>query len=163
MAAQVRKQVRETAKFTFNAILKLPIFIIFTVALGYLFYHLGSICSVGVIEGDGVLRNLINPFLVETVSKQQILYALVGVTMLLLVFMSAAVKEYASSAMSLFFLAGVSYVAGLFSPNAGFLDIGRCIHFLFTPEYYLAYFVVALVWGLSYCFVFNRTYFFSFY
>lgn len=157
MAAQIREKVRKTAKLTFNIVLKLPVFIIFTVLLGYVFHHLGVICSPHIVDGDGVLMNLINPFMIETVSKQQILYALVGVTVLLLAFMSASVKEYSSSTMTLLFLALVSYMAGLFSPNVGFLDIGACFRYLLTPEYYLCYLVVALVWGISYCFIYNRT------
>lgn len=157
MAAQIREKVRKTTKFTFNFLLKFPVFIIFTIALSYVFYQLGVISSVNLVDGDGVLMNLVNPFLADDLPNQQILFALVGVTMLLLAFMSASIKEYAYSTMTLFFLAVVSYMAGLFAPNIAFLDMFGCLRFLFTPEYYLCYLIVALVWGLSACFMFNRT------
>ncbi len=155
--AQARKAVRNTAKFTANLLLKLPVFIIFTIIVGFVFYKLGVVCSVNVIPGDSVLANLVNPYLAQEFAPNQIILSLVGLLLLLLIFMSASVKEYAHATMTLFFLALVSYMAGLFSPENAFLSLQDSFQYLFTPEYYLCYLVIALVWGLSYCFVYNRT------
>jgi hypothetical protein len=38
-----------------------------------------------------------------------------------------------------------------------FLDINRVLPFLFTPEYYLCYLGIALLWAVSFCFTYNRT------
>ncbi len=155
--AQARKMARNTVKFTANLLLKLPAFIILTVAIGYIFHKLGVVCSANIIPGDSVLMNLVNPYLAEQFAPNQILLSLVGVVLLLLTFMSASVKEYSHAVMTLFFLALVSYMAGLFSPDNSFLSLQSAFQYLFTPEYYLCYLVIALVWGLSYCFVYNRT------
>ncbi len=157
MNVQAREAARKTAKFIGNVLLKLPVFIIFTVGLGYVFHQLGVICSGAVVEGDSVFTNLVNPFFVAEFAPNQIAFSLGAVAMLFLTFFSASVKEYAHATMTLLFLAVVSYMAGLFSPQVSFLDIHTVGQFLFTPEYYLCYLVIALVWGLSYCFVYNRT------
>lgn len=153
----VREKALQTFRWARNILLKLPVFIVFTVLLGYIFRQLGVICSAHTVPGDSVLMNLVNPFLTADLAPHQILYSLIGIALLGLVFASAAIKEYAAATMTLFCLALVSYMAGLFSPQASFLDISSITAYLFTPEYYLCYLVIAGVWGLSYCFIYNRT------
>ena len=154
---QLREKTRMAVNFTSNLLLKLPIFIVFTLLVGYIFYHLGTICSVHVIPGDSFLKNLVNPFLAAEYAPTQLLFMLVAIVLLITTFLSAIVKEYASSTLSLFFLALAAYMAGLFTPQTAFLDMGAIFHHLFSPQYYLCYLVIALIWAIGLSFTYNRT------
>ncbi len=154
---QIRAKTRDMVKLVTNLALKLPVFIIFTFLVGYICYRLGVICSANLVPGDGLLENLINPFFAPEYAPKQLLFMLLTVIVLIAVFVSAAVKEYARSTVSLMFLAVVAYMAGLFTPQMGFLETGSLLQYLFTPQYYLCYLVMALVWGIGLCFTYNRT------
>ncbi len=154
---QVRQKARSLRKFITNLILKLPVFAVFTVLVAYVCYRFGTICSVHVVPGDSILENMVNPFLASEYAPQQFMFMLASVIMLILAFMSAAIKEYARSTVPLLFLAVAAYMAGLFTPQTGFLDTHALLQYLFTPEYYLCYLVLALVWGMGVCFTYNRT------
>ncbi|MBP5616340.1 MAG: serine/threonine protein kinase [Elusimicrobiaceae bacterium] len=153
----LRQKARWAGDMIKDLLLKLPVFILFTIGVGYVFYHLGNICSAGIIEHDGLLANLINPFFAKTFQPQQWLYMLLGVVTLGLIFASAAVKEYSRATVTLFLLAFVSYMAGLFSPQVPFLQTGHIWEFLFTPQYYLCYLVVAFAGAVAVCSTYNRT------
>ncbi|MBO5911819.1 MAG: hypothetical protein J6Q05_06590, partial [Elusimicrobiaceae bacterium] len=153
---KIREKTRNVAKLITTLVIKLPVFIIFTVWVGYVCYRLGSICSVNLVPGDGLLKNLVNPFFAPQYAPNQLLFMFLTAVTLLAVFISPLVKEYARSTVSLFFLALVSYMAGLFTPDA-FLDLSNIFQYLFTPDYYLCYLVMTLVWGIGMCFVYNRT------
>ena len=153
---QIRTKARNMVKLGTDLLLKLPLFIVLTGWVGYVFYRLGTICSVHTVPGDELLQNLINPFFAQY-APQQLLFMFLAIITLIVVFISAAVKEYAQSTVSLFFLAAVSYMAGLFTPQATFLDTGILLQYLLTPQYYLCYLVLALVWGIGLCFTYNRT------
>ncbi len=154
---QLREKARNFKKLITNLLLKLPVFAVFTVLVGYVCYHLGTICSVHVIPGDSILENLINPFFAPEYAPQQLTFMLATAFVLILAFMSAAIKEYARSTVPLLFLALAAYMAGLFAPQTAFLDTHALLQYLFTPEYYLCYLVLALVWGMGVCFTYNRT------
>ncbi len=154
---QIRAKARNMLQLTTNLLLKLPAFILFTIFVGYICHQLGVICSVNTVPGDSLLENLVNPFFAQTYAPNQFLFMLLTAVTLLAVFVSAAVKEYARSTISLLFLAVAAYMAGLFTPETGFLNMETMFQYLFTPEYYLCYLVLALVWGIGLCFTYNRT------
>lgn len=154
---QLHEKTRSMVKLFTNLLLKLPVFIIFTLMVGYVCYRLGVICSVNTIPGDGVLENLINPFFAPEYAPNQVSFMFFGAVVLIAVFLSAIIKEYARSTVSLLFLAVAAYMAGLFTPQIGFLDMGSMFQHIFTPQYYLCYLIMALVWGIGLCFTYNRT------
>ncbi len=154
---QLREKTRQTLKLTVNTLVKLPIFIAFTFFVAYVCYRFGSICSVHVSPDQGLLANLVSPFTAAQYAPKQLLYTLLVGISCVLIFTSAAIKEYARSSVTLFCLMLVSYMAGLFVPATPFMDVEHITQFLFSPEYYLCYLVLALLWAVSFCFTFNRT------
>lgn len=153
---EIRAQARQALHQFKNLLLKLPVFIVFTLFVGYVCHRLGVICSAQVVAGDSLLKNLVNPFFAQY-APNQLLFMLLTVVTVVAVFVSAAIKEYSRSTVSLLFLAVAAYMAGLFAPQIGFLNTGAMFHYLFTPQYYLCYLVLALVWCMGLCFTYNRT------
>ena len=154
---KMKTQLQKIKKMWVNAFVKLPAFALFTLLVSYVTFRLGTICSVHVLPQDGLLQNLINPFMAEQYAPNQLVFMALSVLMLVLVCASAAIKEYAHATLSLLFLVVVSYMAGLFTPQNSFLDTSHIMQFLFTPEYYLCYLVIALVWAIGFCFTYNRS------
>ena len=157
----VQQKLRENARGTvllFTSVLfKLPIFVLFTILVAYVFHQFGLICSVHTVPTNGLIANLISPFVAEHYVTNQLLFTFLAVVLLGLIFASAAVKAYARSTMTLLFLAIAAYMAGLFTPENPFLGTHHIMQFIFTPEYYLCYLCVALLWAISFCFTYNRT------
>ena len=154
---QVRTKKRDLKRFLINLALKLPVFIVFTVLISYVTFRLGTICSVHVIPQEGLLKNLVNPFLAAQYAPGQLIFMLLSALGVVLACLSAAVKEYAHSTLALLCLALCSYMAGLFTPNLPFLDVSYMAPFIFTPSYYLCYLIVALLWAIGFCFTYNRS------
>ena len=137
--------------------LLVPLFAVFAGAVAYAFYMFGHICSVHVSADAGLWSNLIGPLFASQYAPNQLMLTAVCVVMLALIFASSAIKAFSHSTTLLLFLAGVSYVAGLFTPEIPFMEMNKMTQFLFSPEYYLCYLVVALAWGLSLCWTINRS------
>lgn len=154
---QIRERTRKTFKLATNVLFKLPIFVVFTFLVAYLCHQFGVICSTHVTPTNGLLANLVSPFLADQYAPNQFLFTLITLLLLVLIFVSAAVKEYARSTVTLTCLAVIAYMAGLFTPGNPFLDTNRIAEFMFTPEYYLCYLVIAFLWAVSFCFTYNRT------
>ncbi len=154
---QAREKTRQLGKLLLETFVKLPVFIIFTVVVAYVCHFLGVICAVHTSPTHSLLTNLVSPFVANQYAPNQLLFTLVVGVLLVLIFASTSIKEYARSSLSLFFLAFVSYIAGLLAPSQGFLDIHYIAQYLFSPQYYLCYFVLALLWAISFCFTYNRT------
>ena len=154
---KIQAQTRTNLQLLKNLLLKLPVFIIFAGFVAYVCHRLGVICSVNTVPGNGLLENMVHPFFAQTYAPGQLSFMLLTLGALIAVFASAAIKEYARSTLALFFLAVASYMAGLFTPQVGFLDTGAIFQSLFTPQYYLCYLIVALVWGIGLCFTYNRS------
>lgn len=154
---KLREKARGTVLLFTNVLFKLPIFVLFTILVAYVFHQFGLICSVHTVPTNGLIANLISPFIAEHYVTNQLLFTFIAVVFLGLIFASAAVKAYARSTMTLLFLAIAAYMAGLFTPENPFLDTHHIMQFLFTPEYYLCYLCVALLWAISFCFTYNRT------
>lgn len=164
-AKQVRKpraadqglDIKGTATDVVKFILFVPLFMAFAAGIIYVFYSLGKICSVHTDLTAGFLSNLIHPFFTAQYEPNQAMMTGVAVITLLLIFASSALKAFSRSTTLLIALAAVSYMTGLFTPEAAFMDLSQVGQYLFTPEYYLCYLVLAAAWGLSLCWRINRT------
>ncbi len=154
---QLQEKTHKTILLLTGVLFKLPVFILFTVLVAFVFHRLGLICSVHTVDTNSLLSNLISPFVAAQYAPHQLLFTLLAVIMLGLIFASTAIKAYARSCMTLLFLAIVAYMAGLFTPNNAFLDTHYITQFIFTPEYYLCYLAIALLWAISFCLTYNRT------
>jgi len=154
---QLREKARKTVYLIHDVLFKLPIFVFFTILVAYVFHQLGLICSVHTNVTNSLVTNFISPFTAEQYAPNQLLFTLFAAIILGLIFASAAVKAYARSTMTLLFLAIVAYMSGLFTPNNPFLDTHYITQFIFTPEYYLCYLIIALLWAVAFCFTYNRT------
>lgn len=154
---QAREATRRTAKLALGVLLKLPIWIVFTCIVAYVCHRFGVICSVHVDPSHSLLSNLVSPFVAAQYAPSQLVFTLLVGVLLVLIFVSAAVKEYARASLTLFCLAFVSYMAGLFVPTSAFLNVQNMGQFIFSPEYYLCYLAFALLWAISFCFTYNRT------
>ena len=147
----------EMAKALKRICIFLPLFIVFTIGISYLFCTLGKICSVHVSEHAGFFSNLIMPLFPTQYAPNQLsvtVYALIG---LVLIFVSSNLQAFSRSTTFLLIIALVSYMAGLFTPEVPFMELSHLSRFIFTPEYYLCYFVLALVWAIGLCWTINRT------
>ncbi len=140
-----------------SLVLLVPLWAVFATTVVYAFYSLGSICSVHVSPVSGLLHNIFAPLISTPYAPNQLLFTGICMVMLALIFASSILKAFSHSTTILLFLAAVSFVAGLFTPQARFLDASQISHYLFSPEYYLCYLVLALSWGISICFTMNRS------
>ncbi len=135
----------------------LPLFIVFTIGISYLFCTLGKICSVHVAEHAGFFSNLIMPLFPTQYAPNQLSVTVCALIGLVLIFVSSNLQAFSRSTTFLLIIALVSYMAGLFTPEVPFMDLSHLSQFIFTPEYYLCYFVLALVWAIGLCWTINRT------
>ncbi len=135
----------------------LPLFMVFAAAGSYLFYTLGKICSVHVSEHAGLVTNLVMPFFAAEYAPNQTGVSLLALGALLLIFASAKLRAFSRSTTLLLILALVSYMAGLFTPEIPFMNLSNVGQFIFTPEYYLCYLVLAVAWAIGLCWTMNRT------
>ncbi len=140
-----------------SLILFLPLWAVFAAGIIYVFHALGAICSVYVSPAAGFIHNLLAPILSTAYVPQQMLFTGICIVVLALIFASSAIRAFAHSTTILLFLAVVSWLAGLFTPHVHFINIDQMAQFLFSPEYYLCYFVLALSWGISLCWTINRS------
>lgn len=154
---KIVENARNLRKFLTNLILKLPVFIGFTFLVAYVCYQFGAICSVHTQPTNTLLTNLWSPFVAAQYAPHQLLFMLAAILVLVLIFVSAAVKEYSYSTLTLFCLAIVAYMAGLFTPTHSFLDTQYMLTHVFTTQYYVCYLLVALLWAISFCFTYNRS------
>ncbi len=148
---------RTNRKLLLNLAVKLPLFCAFIAWVTYVFYHLGTICSVHIDGQAGFLSGLWRPFIAGRYEPGQLLFALLAVITLAAILFSAYIKEYARATLTLLVLSAVAYMAGLFTPQISLTDFSMLAHFLFTPAYYGGYLVVAATWLAVLCFTFNRT------
>ena len=163
-AKQVRKPrgnaapvIKEAATDMMKFILFVPLFMAFAAGIIYVFYTFGKICSVHMDLTAGFFANLIAPFFAAEYEPNQALMTGTAAITLLLIFASSKLKAFSRSTTLLLVLAVISYMTGLFTPEAPFMALSQAGQYLFTPEYYLCYLVLAAAWGLSLCWRINRT------
>jgi len=73
------------------------------------------------------------------------------------IFLCVKFKPLANTPLILLVMAFVAYVAGLFAPQVPFMDFAPALHDLFSPGYYLCYWVLAIVWAVLACWKYNRS------
>lgn len=134
-----------------------PLFMVFAGAVAYLFYSLGKVSSVHISENAGLLHNLIAPFIAPQYEPNQLMLTGLAAVALALIFASSTFKAFARSTTTLLVLSFVAYLAGLFTPNAPFMELSNVSTFLFTPEYYLCFLTFALAWAVSLSWTLNRS------
>ena len=134
----------------------LPLFLLFAGLITFVFYNLGVIGSVHVSASAGLVENLIAPFIAPQYAPNQLGFTLLGGVMLLFIFLSSSIRAFSHTTTTLLCLALVSFVAGLFTPNAP-MNIGNLFRYMFSPEYYLCYLLLSLSLAISICWSMNRT------
>ncbi len=150
-------RVKKQAKMFGQLLFLLPLFLIFAAFCGYVFFSLGKICSVHVSETQGFISSLLSPFTSGHMAEGQLLYGALALVTLGAIFSISAVKAYAKTTAIMLALVIASYLAGLFTPNVNFFDTTYMMEYLFSPEYYLCYLVVAGAWVISLCWRCDRS------
>ncbi len=135
----------------------LPIFLAFAAVIGWVFFTLGKICSVYTSETTGFISNLLAPFTAGKMAEGQLLYTALALIGLAAIFIFSAIKSYAKTTAITLALAAAAYLAGLFTPDVAFFDASHVMEYIFSPEYYLCYLVLAGAWALSICWSISRS------
>lgn len=148
--------IQPLAKTLTGFLFLLPLFLIFAGAVMYAFVHLGQICSVHVNDNAGFLSNLFAPFLIGNFAPGQLTAMGIAFIIIVLIFMASSLRVFSGTIGRLLTLAFVSYLAGLFTPETTF-SLETVLKNLTSPEYYLGYLLIALVWALAICWTPNRT------
>lgn len=156
-SVQAAAAMKESIKTVLKIIFFLPLFTVLAGGISYLFYSLGKISSVHLSENAGLLHNLIAPFIAPQYEPNQMLFTGLAAGAVALIFASSMLKAFSRSTTTLLVMAFVAYSAGLFTPNAPFMELSNVSAFIFTPEYYLCFFVFALAWAVSLCWTINRS------
>lgn len=151
------RNARKLAKTLIQILIFVPLLLSFAALTGYVFFNLGSICSVYVSPESGLISNLLAPLSAGKVAPNQIFYTILALVVLAGIFASSAFKAFAKSTATLLALAVASYLAGVFTPDVKFFDASNIGEYLFSAEYGLCYLVLATSWAISICFDFNRS------
>ncbi len=154
---KVAEPVGNSIRLVTNLLVFVPLFMVFAGVVSFVFYTLGKICSVHVVSHAGLLYNLVAPFFASPYAPNQLLAMGVAAVALVFVFASSSVKAFSHSTSLLLFIAFISYMAGLFTPQVPFMQLSHMGSYIFTPEYYLCYLVFAAVWAIGLCWRMNRT------
>lgn len=144
-------------KTLFKMAMFVPLFMAFAGAVAYVFYSLGKVSSVHISENTGLLHNLIAPFIASQYEPNQLMLTGLAAVALALIFASSALKAFSRSTTTLLILSLAAYMAGLFTPEAPFMELSNVSSFIFTPEYYLCFLTFALAWAVSLCWRLNRS------
>ncbi len=152
-AADMAKDVKTLLKL----VIFVPLFLAFAGGITYLFHALGKVSSVHVSGSDGLLHNLVAPFIASQYEPNQMLLTGLAAAALALIFASSTIKAFSRSTTTLLVMAFVAYLAGLFTPNVPFMELANAGEFIFTPEYYLCFLLFGLAWAISLCWTINRS------
>lgn len=155
-SAMMAIHVGQQAKMLFQLIVLVPLFLIFAVICGRIFFSLGKICSVYISETSGFVANLLAPFTSGQMAEGQLLYSALALVALGAIFTISSVKVYAKTTAIMLAFAAASYLAGLFTPDVAF-GAAQITSHLFSPEYYLCYLLLAGAWAVSLCWRVERT------
>lgn len=129
----------------------LPVLMLFSLGVSYAFFLFGKICSVHTSPTLGVIANMLSPVTAAENAPNQLLLAGVCMVVLVLVFASSSIRAFTRNTMGLLIIAGISYMAGLFTPQVPYWDLTGITRYIFSPEYSLCYLVVAVMWALAIC------------
>jgi len=148
---------KPTIKIIFKLLILLPLFLGFAALVGYVFFSLGKICSAYVSDSMGFFGNVLAPLTVGKTLPGQLFYTALSLVMIAAIFAASAVKAYARTTAMLLALAAASYLAGVFTPNVKFFNASSMMEYIFSPEYYLCFLVLAVAWTVSLCWRLNRS------
>lgn len=143
-------------KKLFSLFIFFPLAMLLAAATGYVFFKLGHICSVYTAETNGFFANLLEPLRAGHAEPGQLMYTGLAMVMLAAVLISSAYKAFAKNTIVLLALAAAAYLAGMYTPKVEFFDFSHIGEYLFSPEYYLGYLVVAMAAAVSFCWRLNR-------
>ncbi|MCQ2410967.1 MAG: serine/threonine protein kinase [Elusimicrobiaceae bacterium] len=149
--------LRTNLKKLVSLLIFLPLFALLAGLVVYTFHALGQVCSVHVVPTAGLLQNILAPFTAAEYAPNQLLLTGVCLVMLALIFASSVIKSFSHSTATLLFLAFVSFLAGLFTPQTQLMNLSFPQP-LFSAQYFLCYLVLALAWGISVCWTLNRSF-----
>lgn len=150
-------RANQGVKIAGQLLVLLPLFLLFAAFVGYVFFSLGKICSSYVSQTAGFVGNLLAPLTAGRTEPGQLPYTGLALVCLAAIFVSSAVRAYAKTTAIMLALAAAAYLAGLFTPDVKFFDASNIGQYLFSPEYYLCYLVVAAAWAVSLCWRLDRT------
>ena len=157
-AAQKRQAaIKAYLKMLTRLTIYLPIFALFAALVMGVFHKLGVLGSIHVKPTASIISNLFAPFLAGTYESSLIIYTLAAIVLLGLTFVLAKFKALSSSLVILFVMAGTSYMSGLFMPQTPFMDLSPVGSYLFSPEYYLCYLVLAFTGTILLSWKLNRS------
>ena len=157
-SAMKKIQTKQMVSMLLQLVILVPLFFLFACVVGYIWFHLGKICSAYISQSGTLLGNLLTPIFTDShAGKTQTLYAILAVLSLGGIFMLSSVRAYSKTTALTLALAVASYLAGLFTPEVKFFDASNIAHYLFSPSYYLCYLVLAVAWAVSLIWRFNRT------
>lgn len=157
VSAMATIKTKQYAKMFLQLLVLLPLFLCFAACCAYIFFGLGKICSAYVADTNGFITNILSPVLSGKMAEGQLLYIALAVVAVAGIFAISAVKAYSKTTALLLALAAASYLSGLFTPDVTFLDMSAVSQYLFSPEYYFCYLVLAAAWTLSLCWRLDRT------
>ncbi len=160
-AAPQLYKVRKLADTTIRFLMKLcvlPLLLgIIVAGIVFLFHSWGKVASVHTVSGVGLGQNLINSLFSQPYAPSQFHWMLLSLTSLLVVWLLNRVKSYSHSITFIVLTAVVAYLAGLCAPQIPLLHVSSVTRYIFSPEYNLAYLLLALLGSLVLCFTINRS------
>ena len=152
-----RLRIKQLAAKIFQLLVFLPLFMIVTVLVGYVFFSLGKICSAFVDPAHGIISNLLAPVTSGRFEQGQLLYMMFAAISLVSVYTISKLKVYARTAALSLFFAIACYCAGMFAPEVVLFDISGIEQYLFSAEYYFCYLLLAAAWAFALCWRVDRT------
>lgn len=156
MALQTLKAKQYLKTALYLAVL-LPLFALFAFGVGYVWFTLGKICSGHLTADTGFLAALMAPFSGGYNDGNQLIFTVLALIALISVFAVSSIKAYSKTTAIMLALSAAAYLAGLFTPQVPLFDASHIQEYLFSPQYYLCYLVIAAAWTLSLCVRWSRS------
>ena len=139
-----------------TALTLIPLFALLTVLTSYVFYALGSICSVFVNPDHSFLQNLYLPLLPASYAPNQLVFMGICIADLFVIAAVCRIKKFTPYLLTLVFLGLVSYIGGLFSGGASFMDLTGVSENLFSSAYFAGYLLFSVIMGWFVAKTYNR-------
>lgn len=150
-APSISVPLRVNIKKILKGLIWLPGFVVFSLAVCYIFFHLGHICSAYVSADEGILRNLMAPLYAGHMEPGQLLYTILSIVSLGMIFWIASFKYYTRTVVPMLAVAITAYIAGVFTPAESTFSLSSMIVNMFSSQYILCYLIIAVVWTISIC------------
>ena len=154
---KAKKIADKTIHFLLKISLLPSLLAVIIVAMGYIAYMWGKTASIHVVPHESFVENLVNAVLSTPYAPGQFTWMALSILAVILSFTLASAKAYGRSTIFLLFTIVTAFLAGLFAPNLPFWHAQFLGQFLFSPEYNLAYLLIALLGSLTLCFTLKRS------